>query len=118
MLLLPLRKEPEAAAILTGKFFEYLASGREILAFGPTYGDLAKALQETGSGTIVEFEDKEAVRREIDRLYEKFLKEKNAPEGSCAEQAGNHREEKILSPAVMKYSRKYLAGEMVKLFEK
>ncbi|MBR4882449.1 MAG: glycosyltransferase [Bacteroidales bacterium] len=118
VLLLPLRKEPEAAAILTGKFFEYLASGREILAFGPTYGDLAKALQETGSGTIVEFEDKEAVRREIDRLYEKFLKEKNAPEGSCAEQAGNHREGKILSPAVMKYSRKYLAGEMVKLFEK
>ena len=30
----------------------------------------------------------------------------------------NHREEKILSPAVMKYSRKHLTGEMVKLFEK
>lgn len=109
VLLLPLRKEPEAAAILTGKFFEYLASGREILAFGPTYGDLAKALQETGSGTIVDFEDKEATRKEIDRLYGKFL------EGG---QAGNHREEKILSPAVMKYSRKHLTGEMVKLFGK
>ena len=109
VLLLPLRKEPEAAAILTGKFFEYLASGREILAFGPTCGDLAKALQETGSGTIVEFEDKEATRREIDRLYGKFL------EGGQAE---NCREEKILSPAVMKYSRKHLTGEMVKLFEK
>lgn len=106
VLLLPLRKEPEAAAILTGKFFEYLASGREILAFGPTCGDLAKALQETGSGTIVDFEDKEATRREIDRLYEKYL------------EGNNHREEKTLSPAVMKYSRKYLTGEMVKLFEK
>ena len=109
VLLLPLRKEPEAAAILTGKFFEYLASGREILAFGPTYGDLAKALQETRSGTIVEFEDKEATRKEIDRLYGKFL------EGGQAE---NRREEKILSPAVMKYSRKHLTGEMVKLFRK
>ena len=118
VLLLPLRKEPEAAAILTGKFFEYLAAGREILAFGPTYGDLAKALQETGSGSIVDFEDKEATRREIDRLYEKFLEEQNAPEGSCVEQAGNHREENVLSPAVMKYSRKYLTWEMVKLFEK
>jgi glycosyltransferase involved in cell wall biosynthesis len=123
VLLLPLRKEPEAAAILTGKFFEYLASGREILAFGPTYGDLAKALQETGSGTIVEFEDKEATRKEIDRLYGKFLEEKEAgkngaPDGGNAQQAGNHREEKILSPAVMKYSRKHLTGEMVKLFEK
>jgi hypothetical protein len=123
VLLLPLRKEPEAAAILTGKFFEYLASGREILAFGPTYGDLAKALQETGSGTIVEFEDKEATRKEIDLLYGKFLEEKEAgkngaPDGGNAQQAGNHREEKILSPAVMKYSRKHLTGEMVKLFGK
>ncbi len=108
VLLLPLRKEPEAAAILTGKFFEYLASGRKILAFGPTGGDLAKALQETGSGTIVEFGDKEAVRREIDRLYGKF-KEAGARK--------NCREENVLSPAVMKYSRMHLAGEMVKLFE-
>ena len=108
VLLLPLRKEPEAAAILTGKFFEYLASGREILAFGPMDGDLAKALQETGSGTIVDFADKAATRMEIERLYGKFLQEKEAV--SC-------REEKVLSSAVMKYSRKYLTGEMVKLFE-
>lgn len=104
VLLLPLRKEPEAAAILTGKFFEYLASGREILAFGPTDGDLAKALQETQSGTIVDFQDKEATRREIDRLYAGFCK------GDTAD------EEKPLSDAVMKYSREYLTGEMTKLF--
>ncbi len=128
VLLLPLRKEPEAAAILTGKFFEYLAAGREILAFGPIEGDLAKALQETGSGTIVDFEDKEATRREIDCLYCKFLqkrgvsaagkysgKESEVTEGK---KGVNHREENVLSPAVMKYSRKYLTGEMVKLFEK
>lgn len=108
VLLLPLRKEPEAAAILTGKFFEYLASGREILAFGPTDGDLAKALQETSSGTIVDFYDKEATVREIDRLYNKFLKE--GPGEKSAE-------EKPLSNEVMRYSREYLTGEMVKLFE-
>lgn len=109
VLLLPLRKEPEAAAILTGKFFEYLASGREILAFGPTNGDLAKALQETSSGTIVDFYDKEATRREIDRLYSRYLQEKRA---------GNDcREEKGLSREVMRYSREHLTGEMIKLFE-
>lgn len=104
VLLLPLRKEPEAAAILTGKFFEYLASGREILAFGPVDGDLAKALQETGSGTIVDFFDKEATRKEIDRLYANF----------CKGDAGEN--EKPLSDAVMRYSREYLTGEMTKLF--
>ena len=108
VLLLPLRKEPEAAAILTGKFFEYLASGREILAFGPAEGDLAKALQETESGVIVDFEDKESTRREIERLYAEYLKGKGE---------GNHREEKGFTPQVMKYSRQYLTGEMAKLFE-
>lgn len=117
VLLLPLRKEPEAAAILTGKFFEYLASGREILAFGPTDGDLAKALQETCSGSIVDFEDKAATRREIDRLYSKFLQEQ-AHNGvpSCGKEE-DCREEKHFSDAVMKYSRKHLTGEMAKLFE-
>ena len=109
VLLLPLRKEPEAAAILTGKFFEYLASGREILAFGPVDGDLAKALHETQSGTIADFNDKETTRREIDRLYGQFLK--NGGERK------NCREEKPLSDAVMRYSREHLTGEMVKLFE-
>lgn len=108
VLLLPLRKEPEAAAILTGKFFEYLASGREILAFGPAEGDLAKALQETESGVIVDFEDKESTRREIERLYAEYLKGKGE---------GNHWEEKGFTPQVMKYSRQYLTGEMAKLFE-
>ncbi len=114
VLLLPLRKEPEAAAILTGKFFEYLASGREILAFGPTDGDLAKALQETRSGTIVDFYDKEATRRELERLYEKYLEEKGK---GCREESSAPGMEKELSPLVMRYSRKYLTGEMVKLFE-
>ena len=108
VLLLPLRKEPEAAAILTGKFFEYLASGREILAFGPTDGDLAKALQETESGSIVDFEDEESTRREIDRLYDKYLTQKHKE---------NYREEKSFTPQVMRYSRQSLTGEMVKLFE-
>ena len=114
VLLLPLRKEPEAAAILTGKFFEYLASGREILAFGPTDGDLAKALQETQSGTIVDFYDKEATRKELERLYEKYLKEKG---GSCREEDNAPGKERELSELVMRYSRKFLTGEMVKLFE-
>ncbi len=72
LLLLPLRKEPEAAAILTGKFFEYLAAGNPILAFGPTNGDLAKALKETESGVIVDFEDYEGTKKALDLLYTNY----------------------------------------------
>lgn len=105
VLLLPLRKEPEAAAILTGKFFEYLASGKEILAFGPTNGDLAKALCETKSGTIVDFEDKEGIRKEITRLYGLF-KEGALKSGSTE-----------ISAHALKYSRKHLTGEICKFFD-
>lgn len=105
VLLLPLRKEPEAAAILTGKFFEYLASGREILAFGPTDGDLAKALDNTQSGTIVDFEDKEGIKREIIKLYNKFKANEL--------QSTGHQ----IKPQALKYSRRHLTGEICKFFD-
>lgn len=68
ILLLPLRKEKESKAILTGKFFEYLAAGNNILAFGPTDGDLAKALSETGSGIICEFNDENSIKNAFAKL--------------------------------------------------
>ena len=68
ILLLPLRKEKESKAILTGKFFEYLASGNNILAFGPADGDLAKELKQTGSGIICEFDDENAIRKAFEEL--------------------------------------------------
>ena len=68
ILLLPLRKEKESKAILSGKFFEYLAAGKNILAFGPTDGDLAKALDETGSGIICEFNDENAIKKAFAKL--------------------------------------------------
>ncbi len=123
VLLLPLRKEPEAGAILAGKFFEYLASGREMLAFGPTQGVVADALKETGSGTIVDFSDKETTRIQIDRLYNKYLQEKASAQATSLPEGTGETDEKLsgrkieLSPAVMKYSRQHLTGEMVKLFD-
>lgn len=101
LLLLPLRKEPEAAAILTGKFFEYLAAGRPILAFGPTDGDLAKALKETQSGTICNWQEKEAIETAINIAYDNFLKGEEYCEGN-----------KMLSGAALKYSRKELTGKL------
>ena len=38
--------------IVTGKFYEYLASQKPILAIGPKDGDLEKLVEETGSGQL------------------------------------------------------------------
>jgi len=60
---------PEAggrgSGILSGKVFEYIAAGRPILALVPTGGAAARLLTETGSGTVVDPEDVEAIRRAL-----------------------------------------------------
>ena len=125
LLLLPLRKEPEAAAILTGKFFEYIASGRKILAFGPVNGDLGRALAETGSGKIVDFNDREGIKTAIDELYEAFLKDSCNSGASdcetCMQQEGKSEKTSLDDAhlkAVNKYSRRSLAADYVKLLNK
>jgi glycosyltransferase involved in cell wall biosynthesis len=43
--------------ILTGKLYEYLASGRPVLAVGPLDGDAARLLEETGAGRLFARDD-------------------------------------------------------------
>lgn len=57
LLLLPLREEPEAAGILTGKYFEYLAAGRPIAAFGPHGSVLEHSLAATRTGKIFDWDE-------------------------------------------------------------
>ena len=99
ILLLPLRKEEESKAILTGKFFEYLAAGKAILAFGPTDGDLARSLKETGSGIICEFDDENSIKEAFVKLQK--------PNSPTQEQIENRQ----------KYSRKAGAESFAKLLD-
>lgn len=43
--------------IVTGKIFEYMGAGNPILGIGPTNGDAAKLLNDTGSGEMFDYED-------------------------------------------------------------
>ena len=44
-----------------GKLFEYLATGKPIIALSPPQGEIAKLLRETNAGWCVDPWDKEAV---------------------------------------------------------
>lgn len=110
ILLLPLRKEKEAKAILTGKFFEYLASGSQIMAFGPTDSNLGDAIRETESGTICEYTDKQGIRAALDAAYKKACDERDAARKGTAKK-------KSISPAAMKYSRSALAERYSQLLD-
>lgn len=72
VLILPLREERESGAILAGKFFEYLASRRPIIAFGPTDGEMSSVLKQTGAGDIFEWEEEERLRKVIDKYYSDY----------------------------------------------
>jgi glycosyltransferase involved in cell wall biosynthesis len=62
LLLLVIPQVKNNRGILTGKFFEYLASQKPILAIGPTDGDLAKIIQETKCGHMFDYKDAAGMR--------------------------------------------------------
>lgn len=72
VLLLFVNNTPNAKGILTGKIFEYMASGRPILCIGPEDGDSARILNETKTGITVDFDDKVKMKSVILDLTTKY----------------------------------------------
>ena len=98
VLLLFVNNTPNAKGILTGKIFEYMASGRPILCIGPEDGDSARILNETKTGITVDFDDKEKMKSVILDLTTKY------------------QENQLITndiKAVEKYSRRNLTKEFV-----
>ena len=65
VLILPLRKEPEYKAVLPGKLFEYIASGRPILGIGQPDGAMAMILNDTNTGVTIDWNDRESLKNYI-----------------------------------------------------
>jgi glycosyltransferase involved in cell wall biosynthesis len=73
LLLLPINRVNDAAGIVTGKIYEYIASGRPILGLGDPSGEAANILKETGAGVMFSYEDTEEIGAFIDRHYAAWL---------------------------------------------
>jgi len=56
--------------IIPGKIFEYLASGKQILSFGPDKADVAKILKETQAGKHFSYQDTETIKKFILEKFE------------------------------------------------
>jgi len=83
VLLLLVNKTKNAKGILTGKFFEYMASSRPVLAIGPVDGDLAAIMNETRSGLISDFEDAQQLKKNLITLFSnaQITNDQNAVKG-------------------------------------
>jgi len=70
ILLLSINRVPNPTGIVTGKLYEYLASGRPILCFSPTDGDATGIIDASGAGESFRYEHAEGVAAMLDRHYE------------------------------------------------
>ena len=101
LLILPLRKEPEYKAVLPGKLFEYLASYRPVLGIGQPDGAMAMILNETKTGVVYDWEDRESVAKYIDECWDKHLAGRLTSSGADISQ----------------FTRQSLTRRMAQLFE-
>ncbi|MEF9479460.1 glycosyl transferase family 1 [Chryseobacterium sp. 1B4] len=69
MLLITNFPNESSKGIIPGKIFEYLASGKQILSFGPDKADVAKILEETQAGKHFGYQDTEIVKRFIQEKF-------------------------------------------------
>ncbi|SHG35567.1 glycosyltransferase family protein [Chryseobacterium vrystaatense] len=60
--------------IIPGKIFEYLATGKQIISFGPDQADVARILDETGAGKHFSYQESKLVKDFILEKYELWKK--------------------------------------------
>ncbi|MBK9490123.1 MAG: hypothetical protein IPO07_16130 [Haliscomenobacter sp.] len=63
--LLLINNSPNARTIIPGKLYEYLGSGRPLLAIGPRDSDSAKVIELTKGGALHNYEDVQGLKNSI-----------------------------------------------------
>lgn len=73
-LLLIIPDHPGNKCILTGKLFEYIASGRPVLCLGPADGDVALILEVSGAGITTGYHNPDTISKKIKEIAEERIK--------------------------------------------
>jgi len=83
MLLITNFPTESSKGIIPGKIFEYLATGKQIISFGPDEADVAKILDESKAGKHFSYKDSEAIKNFIIEKFELWRS------GNLSENTGN-----------------------------
>jgi glycosyltransferase involved in cell wall biosynthesis len=101
LLLIEINSE-DTKSIIPGKLFEYMVSGRPIIAIGPNGSDFAEIITTTNTGVFFDYSEKMKLKSVLLNFYNQYL------------------EGKLQSNAVglQQYSRKSLTEKLVELINK
>ena len=101
VLLLVINNTPNSKTIIPGKLYEYLGSGRPLLAIGPKDSDSAKVIDMTKGGAVFEPDDVEGLKKII--LEDFQLHQQGRLKGNAE--------------GISKFTRKNLAKEFVRVLD-
>lgn len=102
VLLLIINRTSNNKSILTGKIFEYIASGRPILCIGPRDGDASEIIYTSGAGTVLDYDDTDGLIKFLEVRYDSFLTGKIESSGAVG---------------IEKYSRRFLTGRLAAVLD-
>jgi glycosyltransferase involved in cell wall biosynthesis len=70
LLLLATGSDAQSRSMVTGKIYEYLASGVPIVALAPPDGDAARLIARTGAGWVLDPDDRAGIGAHLRRLWD------------------------------------------------
>jgi glycosyltransferase involved in cell wall biosynthesis len=89
----------DTKSIIPGKLFEYMVSGRPIIAIGPDGSDFSEIITQTNTGVFFDYSEKEILKSVILNFYNQFLEGRLQSNGV----------------GLQRYSRKNLTKELAQL---
>lgn len=103
VLLLIINNTTNNRSILTGKIFEYMATGRPIMCIGPLDGDAAYILKQIDNAKVLQYDDIEGAKQFLVDQFKNFISGK-------AEQSSNKEN-------IDQYTRRNLTKKLVSILD-